>query len=248
MTVAEEIQNLRRLIDACNKAYYDEDNPIMSDAAYDDLTRRLRKLEADNPEFITASSPTQHVGGSAVKSPVTHKTPLLSLKDVFDLDEVLDWYRVCLNTLDMPSAGVTVEDKVDGLSLAVTYKNGHMISAATRGDGHTGEDVTDNAMAIQNLPKFLTSQYPNDTLIIVRCEVYMPTADFERVNTALQIAGKPLFKNPRNAAAGSLRQLDPKVAAACGPWRFRFSTRKAHRSVKRRKPTCAGSSPTTSKL
>mgnify|MGYP000815611763 FL=1 len=90
MTVAEEIQNLRRLIDTCNKAYYDEDNPIMSDAAYDDLTRRLRKLEADNPEFITASSPTQHVGGSALKSPVTHKAPLLSLKDVFDLDEVLD--------------------------------------------------------------------------------------------------------------------------------------------------------------
>lgn len=211
MTVAEEIQNLRRLIDACNKAYYDEDNPIMSDAAYDDLTRRLRKLETDNPEFITASSPTQHVGGSAVKSPVTHKAPLLSLKDVFDLDEVLDWYQVCLNTLDMPSAGVTVEDKVDGLSLAVTYKNGRMISAATRGDGHIGENVTDNAMAIQNLPKFLTSQYPNDTLIIVRCEVYMPTADFERVNTALQIAGKPLFKNPRNAAAGTLRAKDPEL-------------------------------------
>lgn len=211
MTVAEEIQNLRRLIDTCNKAYYDEDNPIMSDAAYDDLTRRLRKLEADNPEFITASSPTQHVGGSALKSPVTHKAPLLSLKDVFDLDEVLDWYRVCLNTLDMPSAGVTVEDKVDGLSLAVTYKNGRMISAATRGDGHTGEDVTDNAMTIQNLPKFLTSQYPDNTLIIVRCEVYMPTVDFERVNTALQIAGKPLFKNPRNAAAGTLRAKNPAL-------------------------------------
>lgn len=211
MTAAEEIKNLRHLIDACNKAYYDDDNPLMSDAAYDDLTRRLRELESLHPELVTSDSPSQHVGGTAVKAPVQHRAPLLSLRDIFDLDEALDWYKTCLNTIGLPSAGVTVEDKVDGLSLAVTYKNGRMISAATRGDGHIGEDVTDNAMAIQNLPKFLTSQYPNDTLIIVRCEVYMPTADFERVNTALQIADKPLFKNPRNAAAGTLRAKDPAL-------------------------------------
>lgn len=216
MNPSEEIRQLKESIEACNKAYYEDDNPIMSDAAYDTMTRRLRELEQQHPELLSPDSPSQHVGGKANRKPVKHIAPLLSLRDVFDKEEVSDWYHSSCNMAETSSAGVTVEDKVDGLSLAVTYYGGRLVAAATRGDGHTGEDVTANAMMVRDIPHVLPTSCPADSTVIVRCEVYLPTTEFHRINKELELTGKPLFKNPRNAAAGTLRANDPALVQKRG--------------------------------
>lgn len=217
MDIKTEIITLREQLERYNKAYYEDDNPIVSDAAYDAALERLRQLEIMHPEYADNTSPTRHVGGKAAagKTQVKHTAPLLSLEDMFNTDDITDWYRACVNQLRasglaLADIALTVEDKVDGLSMAAIYKDGELVQAATRGDGRIGEDVTANAMNISNLPKELPDA-PRNSTIIVRCEVYMPISVFEALNKEREAAGLPLFKNPRNAAAGSLRAKDPEI-------------------------------------
>lgn len=210
MNLTEEILALRREIEEHNRRYYDQDSPTISDFDYDALMRRLKELEREHPELVTPDSPTQHVGGH-VKStfePVTHEVPLESLMDVFSLEET-DAFIQKIGA-QYPFTEYTVEPKVDGLSVAVTYENGVFTRGATRGDGTTGEDVTENLRQIACLPKRLDNAPEH---LVVRGEVYMSRQVFTELNAIREVNGEQLLANPRNAAAGSLRQLDPKVVA-----------------------------------
>lgn len=206
--VEQRIQNLRDTISHHNELYYNQDAPEISDAAYDKLTQELRALEASYPQFTADTSPTQKVGGRASSTfqKVTHKVQLQSLLDVFDLDEVRDWY-------DNYNVPTSVENKIDGLSVALTYKGGVLVNAATRGDGFIGEDVTANAKYVNGIPATIPCLQENapESVLIVRCEVYMPFSVFEEVNKQMQATGKKMFANPRNCAAGSLRTKDPNI-------------------------------------
>lgn len=208
---ARRVKELRRLINAYNDAYYNRDEPLVSDAAYDACTRELRSLEAKFPELNTDTSPTHCVNGQAGAGfrKIQHLAQLQSLRDVFNFADVSEWYD------PLSSETVTVEDKVDGLSLAVTYKDGVFDNAATRGDGFTGEDVTANVSVMDSVPKRLPGAAKGST-IIVRCEVYMPFIVFKQLNREQERLGEPLFKNVRNAAAGSLRVLDPDITRRRG--------------------------------
>lgn len=205
----QQIKELRAKIEALNTAYYDKDDPLVSDAVYDNLTVQLRQLETKFPDLITETSPTQHIGGHPSSSfrDVKHIVPLQSLRDVFNTSDVQKWID---NTAVPP---YSVETKVDGLSCALTYQDGILIRAATRGDGFIGEDVTENARQINNIPETL---YNVPGKLIVRCEIYMPVSAFETLNESMKKAGKPLFKNPRNAAAGSLRNKNPQTTKERG--------------------------------
>ena len=186
------------------------DRSTMSDYEYDHLYRRLQDLEREHPEEITPDSPTQRVG-DAVRNDfaeVLHPVPLESLEDVFDGNEVQDFLAKVLETL--PQAEYSVEPKVDGLSVALEYRDGVFYQGATRGDGRKGEDVTGNLRTIRSIPMVLPEKLPR---LIVRGEVYMARSVFEEINEELELEGKPLLANPRNAAAGSLRQKDPKMCA-----------------------------------
>ena len=206
----DRVIELRDKIAMYSKAYYDNDAPLISDAAYDQLLLELRTIEEAHPELVTPDSPTQKVGGHASSTfhDVRHLVPLQSLRDVFDPTEVELWYA------KFPEQYATVETKVDGLSCAITYIDGKFHSAATRGDGKIGEDVTENVRQIANVPKQLKGVTKGT--VIVRCEIYMPKETFEQLNTELEAAGKKLFKNPRNAAAGSLRTKDAKETGRRG--------------------------------
>lgn len=213
--ITERVKQLREEIRYHNDLYYNQDAPEISDAAYDALTRELKMLEATHPELVTSDSPTQRVGGTPNQSTfakVIHKIQLQSLQDVFSFDEVEEWYD------STGEANVVVEEKIDGLSMAVTYIDGKFTKAATRGDGFVGEDVTENAKYIDGIP----AEFPGaseawaNTTVIVRAEVIMPVASFEKTNAELAAAGKPLFANPRNAAAGSLRVKDSGVTQSRG--------------------------------
>ena len=209
--IKREIEALRAEIEEHNRHYYDEDAPVISDFEYDALLRRLEELEAAHPEFYDPKSPTQHVGGTVKSSfaPVTHEVPLESLNDVFSFEELRAFdERV---TAELPGREYSVEPKIDGLSMSLEYENGVFVRGATRGDGVTGEDVTENLKTVRNLPMRLKNAPPR---LIVRGEVYMSRAVFEELNAARAARGEPLLANPRNAAAGSMRQQDPKVAAA----------------------------------
>lgn len=207
--IETRIASIRNQLAEANKAYYEKDDPIISDRAYDQLLAALAKLEAEHPELADPESPTMKVGGKAVlkTGQVRHANPLLSLLDVFDMDEAMAWTG---------SPGVSgpwsVESKIDGLSCALEYRDGRLFKAATRGDGRVGEDVTANAMAIANIPKEL----PGVDRVTVRAEVYMPVKAFEALNAELEASGKKLLKNPRNAAAGALRTNDPSETARRG--------------------------------
>lgn len=199
---------LRESIQAANTAYYDNDSPLLEDPEYDAMMSRLKALEAAHPEWITEDSPTQKVSGTASKSTfakVNHAVPMLSLQDVFSEAEVMDFLRKFDDAEIM-----CVQEKIDGLSMSVTYENGNMVRAETRGDGHIGEDITENAKYIIGVPTVLQHYAGSDTFSVleVRFEVYLPVADFERLNAELEYAGKKLFANPRNAAAGLLRNHD----------------------------------------
>ncbi len=210
-TPAERAVELRARIDAADKAYYDRDDPIMSDAAYDAMTRELRAIEAAHPELATTDSPTRHVGGHAVlPGRVVHPVPLLSLRDVFDMSSVGSWLDALAYPASCHDRSVTVEDKIDGLSLALYYESGRFVRGATRGDGRVGEDVTANVMAMDSVPKELPG-IANGEFLTVRCECYMPFDAFKRINAELKAQGKPPLKNVRNAAAGALRASDPEV-------------------------------------
>ena len=213
ISVKKELERLRREVAYHAKKYYVDDAPEISDYDYDMLYRRLEELEAAHPEFFDPSSPTQRVGGSPLErfEKVTHRVPLNSLADVFSFEELAAYLDGAEPRL--AEAGIkpewSVEPKIDGLSVALTYERGVFVRGATRGDGYVGEDVTQNIRTIFSLPMTL----PEPLDIIVRGEVYMPRAVFEAINARREAEGKTLMANPRNAAAGSLRQLDPRVAA-----------------------------------
>ena len=210
MDYREEMRQLRETLNANGYLYYVLDAPTMSDYEYDHLLRRLEDLEREHPEEITADSPTQRVGGKLLSQfeEVRHTVPLESLQDVFDGEEVAAFLEKV--AADLPHAVYSVEPKVDGLSVALEYREGVFVRGATRGDGRVGEDVTENLRTIRSIPMTLPEKLPH---LIVRGEVYMARTVFEEINARREIEGKPLLANPRNAAAGSLRQLDPRIAA-----------------------------------
>ena len=207
----EKILALRAEVEEHSRRYYDEDAPTISDFEYDKLIHTLMDLEEAFPQFRTADSPTQHVGGkvSSKFSPVRHEVPLESLMDVFSHEELFAFGDRVVNALGEGQM-FDVEPKIDGLSIAIEYRSGVFYRGATRGDGQTGEDVTENLLTIRSLPKTLQNAPER---LIVRGEVYMAKDTFEMLNRRFEIDGKPLLANPRNGAAGSLRQKDPKVAA-----------------------------------
>ena len=210
MSDAQEILELRRELNQANYEYYVKDDPTMSDYDYDHKLRRLEELEGAHPELITPDSPTQRVGGQALESctQVTHRVPLESLQDVFDFDELRAFDQRVRGV--EPKVSYSVEPKVDGLSVALEYQDGQFVRGATRGDGLVGEDVTENLKTVKSIP---LSIHDVPGTLIVRGEVYMPKKVFHALNEEREKRGEALFANPRNAAAGSLRQLDPKIAA-----------------------------------
>ena len=207
----QEIERLRAELEQANYDYYVLDNPTISDFDFDHKLRRLEELEAVHPELITPDSPTQRVGGKVAEGfqEVVHRVPLESLQDVFDLEELEEFdqrVRAAVGEVEYD-----VEPKVDGLSVALEYENGVFVRGATRGNGQKGEDVTENLKTVKSIPLRLEDKLPS---FIVRGEVVMPKQVFEQLNEERELRGEALFANPRNAAAGSMRQLDPKIAAA----------------------------------
>jgi DNA ligase (NAD+) len=208
---AQEHADLVREVEDHRFRYHTLDDPSLSDGAYDALIRRLQQLEETSPELRTPGSPTQTVGGavSTLFTPVTHLERLLSLDNVFSADELAAWAERAGRGHD--DTRWLCELKIDGLAVDLVYEDGHLVRAATRGDGRTGEDVTPNVRTLANVPTRLTGDAPR--LLEVRGEVFFPVDAFADVNAALVEAGKPPFANPRNAAAGSLRQKDPRITA-----------------------------------
>lgn len=212
MNVSERVESLRREIDDHNYRYYVLDDPVVSDAEYDRLLRELEALETEHPELVTPDSPTQRVGAkpAAGFSTVEHSVAMLSLANAFSDEEVAEFDRRIRDRLDREPIAYMAEPKLDGVAIALRYENGELVLAATRGDGRQGEDVTANVRTINAIPLRLRGENPPDELE-VRGEIYMTRSGFERLNQGLAEAGEKLFVNPRNAAAGSLRQLDPAV-------------------------------------
>lgn len=213
MDPKERARQLRDILTEANYRYYVLDDPTMADYEYDQLLRELETLESAHPELVTPDSPTQRVGGQAVSQfeKVTHAVPLMSLQDVFSMEELNEFLNKILS--EQADAAFSVEPKIDGLSVALEYENGVFVRGATRGDGVVGEDVTQNLKTIRSIPMRLEGAPDR---LIVRGEVFMPKKSFEKLNAHQEALGKPLFANPRNAAAGSLRQLDPKIAGQRG--------------------------------
>jgi len=225
-SAATRVEELRRVIHAHNHAYYALDAPTISDAQYDKLLRELQALEQENPDLIVPDSPTQRVGSQPLEAftPARHAVPMLSLGNAFEQAEVTAFDQRTHDTLSAaglidPDEAVTyqAEYKFDGLAVNIRYEQGRLVQAATRGDGLTGEDITQNVRTIRSVPLRLQDQTPD--VLEVRGEVFMRRADFEALNHSRQQAGEPTFVNPRNAAAGSLRQLDPRITAR-RPLRF----------------------------
>ncbi len=206
-----DYQKLKDLLKYHGHKYYVEDSPEISDYEYDRLMRLLEEMEAENPSLIAPDSPTQRVGGDTLREfeKFTHRLPLQSLNDVFDFDELDDFDRRVRETVSSPE--YVVELKIDGLSVALEYRDGVFVSGGTRGDGNIGENVTENLKTIHSIPLKLNEAVPH---LIVRGEVYMKKKNFAALNEMREIRDEPLFANPRNAAAGTLRQLDPKVTAS----------------------------------
>lgn len=213
MNPKDRILELSSQLTEANYRYYVLDDPTMPDFEYDHLLRELEELEAANPELAAADSPTKRVGGEALSQfeKVVHPVPLMSLQDVFSMVE-LNEFLAKIHSSE-PAAAFSIEPKVDGLSVALEYIDGQFVRGATRGDGNVGEDVTENLRTIRSIPMVIENAPPR---LIVRGEVFMPKKSFEKLNLQQEKEGKPLFANPRNAAAGSLRQLDPKIAAKRG--------------------------------
>ena len=213
MDPKERISELSELLTDANYRYHVLDDPKMPDFEYDRLLRELEDLEKEYPEFAREDSPTKRVGGTALSQfeEIVHPVPLMSLQDVFSMEELNDFLSKTISS--EPDTVFSVEPKIDGLSVALEYVDGKLVRGATRGDGNVGEDVTENIKTIRSVPMTLENAPPR---LIVRGEVYMPKKTFHRLNERREEEGKPLFANPRNAAAGSLRQLDPKIAAKRG--------------------------------
>ena len=205
----ERIEYLKKEIVENSKLYYENDAPKISDYDYDMMFKELTELEAKFPDLKTIDSPTARVGGRALErfEKFTHTVKMGSLTDVFSFDELRSFTdRMEDEILELPV--YSVEPKIDGLSVSLIYRDGVFVKGATRGDGIVGEDVTENLKTIKNIPLALNEKLP---YLCVRGEVYMPKRVFSELNEVREAAGQPLFANPRNAAAGSLRQLDPKL-------------------------------------
>lgn len=215
------IAKLREYIDDMRYRYHVLNDPGITDADYDSLMEELVGLEKEYPEFYSPTSPSQKIGGEPLKKfkPIKHQTPMLSLNDAFDEKELKEWHdRVSRMAGEkaVRDSGFYAEIKMDGLAVALIYEKGEFVYGATRGDGITGEDITENLKTVQAIPLTLRkeSKYYTDSYLEIRGEVFMSTKSFQMLNLISQKEGKPLFANPRNAAAGSLRQLDPKIAAS----------------------------------
>ena len=213
MDPKERINELTAILTDANYRYYVLDDPQMPDFEYDRLLRELEELESANPSLAKADSPTKRVGGEALSQfeKVAHPVPLMSLQDVFSMEELNEFLEKTLQAEQ--GAAFSIEPKIDGLSVALEYVDGQFVRGATRGDGTVGEDVTENLKTIRAIPMTLDNA---PARLIVRGEVFMPKKSFEKLNQQQEAEGKPLFANPRNAAAGSLRQLDSKIAAKRG--------------------------------
>ncbi len=212
--IISEIERLRSEINRHNYLYYVLDSPEISDGEYDSLMQRLLKLEAEHPELVTPDSPTQRVGAAPLESfsTVKHPVPMLSLSNAFDESDVEGWYNRIVKLAASNEFDFVCELKMDGIAVALTYENGKLVTGATRGDGLYGENITHNLRTIRSIPLTLPPGAPS--YFEVRGEVYIAKKGFEALNNYRSSKGLPLFANPRNAAAGSLRQLDPRLAAA----------------------------------
>ncbi len=212
--VAARAAELRRVLEEHNYRYYVLDQPTIPDAEYDRLFRELQKIEQDHPQLLTPDSPTQRVGGEPLKefAPVRHAMPMMSLNNGFSEEDITDFDRRIREGLGRGEITYVAEPKLDGLAISLTYEDGIFVRGATRGDGETGEDITENLKTIRQIPLKLRTHTP-PAAIEVRGEVYLPHAGFKRMNDEAMARGEKTFVNPRNAAAGSLRQLDPKLTA-----------------------------------
>lgn len=209
-----EMARLSQEIEHHNRLYYIEAAPVISDRDYDDLYRRLADLERDFPELASPHSPTQRVGGAPIEGfrQVTHPRPMMSLDNTYSGQEVVEFYDRLRKALDQRDIPIQIEPKIDGVAVSVVYEKRQLVYGATRGDGQTGDDITHNLRTIRSLPLILAPEAP-DSLMEVRGEVFMPASAFDRLNQQREAAGEPLFANPRNATAGSLKQLDPRITA-----------------------------------
>ena len=222
MEIEKELRELREKIEYHSARYYNDDAPEITDYEYDMMMSRLKEIEKEHPELITADSPTQHVGGEASKEgfkKVRHNVPMLSLQDVFSKEEVDEFVNNMQEQFENPE--FVVEYKIDGLSMSLRYENGSLALAETRGDGIVeGEDVTANALMLKNIVKKLKDA---PEYLEIRGEVYMSVDDFDKTNETQELLGKKTFANPRNCAAGTLRQLDSKIVKQRGLSLFIFN-------------------------
>ncbi len=211
LSPAERARQLRDELWFHNERYYNDDAPVISDGQYDALMQELRDLEDAYPECRTANSPTQMVGGSASDRfpQVEHPIPMLSLANAFSREDLEAWHRRVTDLLDGQRFGMVAELKIDGLAVRLVYRNGKFVLGATRGNGQTGEDVTENLRQVGSIPHTLTGDYP--PVLETRGEVYLPLDSFRRMNEERERNGEPLYANPRNTGAGTIRQLDPEV-------------------------------------
>jgi len=210
----DRVTQLRDQIAAHNEAYHGRDEPTVPDAVYDQLLRELAEIEARHPDLVTPESPTQSVGStpSEIFAPVEHKVPMMSLDNAMDMEELQSWYERVLKGLEgADSCQLVCELKFDGLAVSIRYENGELVQAATRGNGRVGEDVTHNVLTIEDIPHQIKNA---PEVLEVRGEVYLPISRFDSLNEEQLAKGEPAFANPRNTAAGSLRQKDPTVTAS----------------------------------
>ncbi len=207
------VATLRHQIEEANYHYYVQDNPTLTDAEYDQLMLELQRIEQEHPELQTPDSPTQRVGTSPVQevSQHRHPVPMLSLANARSEEELLAWHRRALNILPNATFAYVCELKIDGLAMALTYENGSLVVGASRGDGLVGEDWTPNIRTVRSIPQNLRSKSIPDR-VEVRGEIYMSTKSFEKLNE--EMTDNRIFANPRNAAAGSLRQKDPRITVS----------------------------------
>ncbi len=211
--IRERVESLRKTLNYHNYRYYVLDAPEISDEQYDRLLEELRQLEHENPDLITSDSPTQRVGAAPVETfgVIEHRVPLLSLSNAFTADELRAWWKRTSDHLGTSEFATVCEPKIDGLAVALTYINGRLSTGATRGDGFRGEDITQNLRTVRSIPLSVSGGAP--PRFEVRGEVYLPKSGFKKLNERRAAQGLPLFANPRNAASGSVRQLDPAITA-----------------------------------
>ena len=213
---AARVSELRQQIEYHNYRYYVADDPVISDSDYDGLFRELLELEREYPELASADSPTQRVGAEAQErfQKVEHRRPMLSLANAFSEEELRAFHTRVRNLLEVDEIDYVTELKIDGIAVALTYENGVFQRGATRGNGLVGEDITANLRTIKVIPLRLQPNGAQPSLVEIRGEAYLPLSAFNRFNQDREQAGETLFANPRNAAAGALRQLDPRVTAS----------------------------------